>query len=381
MSTSAGQGRAAPGAYVAALASLPGMGPAALGRLLRGRDPEEAWRFVVEGGIDSCPEELALPGAGGGARGRPRWSQAAGRLDPLRSWELLGAEGVGVCWPGHPAWPAALARDPEPPGALFWLGSLDWLSSPCVAVVGTRGATHEGRAVALELGRDLATAGVCVVSGLALGIDGAAHEGALAACERGRAAGPVGVAASGVDVPYPREHARLWRRVASAGALVSETPPGRPAQAWRFPARNRVIAALVQMVVVVESRAAGGSLITVDAALARGVEVRAVPGPVRSPASEGTNRLLCEGAAPVRHAGDVLDGLGIFRVAPARCQAAAPTSGEARAVLDAVSFSPTSLNRILERSGLGVAKARRLLDELVEAGTLRAEAGGWSRVL
>jgi DNA processing protein len=206
-----------------------------------------------------------------------------------------------------------LVEDPEPPGVLFWIGDLEALARPCVAIVGTRQCTGYGREVAHRLGHDLAESGVCVISGLALGIDGAVHQGVLAAPG---GAGPVGVAASGPDVPYPPRHRDLWRQVAKAGAIISETAPGQPAQAWRFPARNRIIAALSQAVVVVESHTAGGSMLTVTAAAERGIDVLAVPGPITSPASAGTNQLLHEGLAPVRHAGDVLAALGDFRPWP-----------------------------------------------------------------
>ncbi len=235
-----------------------------------------------------------------------------------------------MTWPGRPDYPSALVNDPERPGVLFWRGDLRHLARPCVAVVGTRRATLDGRSVAFELGRDLAAAGICVVSGLALGIDGAAHAGALrsarASVARGAGAigaGPAGVAASGVDVPYPRRHAGLWEQVVTSGVMLSETLPGRPAQAWRFPARNRIIAGLAAMVVVVESHAAGGSLITAEAAMARGIEVRVVPGPVHSSASAGSNQLLYDGPGPVRNAQDVLDGLGIF-LAPRRPRSRPP---------------------------------------------------------
>ena len=140
----------------------------------------------------------------------------------------------------------------------------------------------------------LSAAGVSVISGLALGIDGAAHEGACAA-----GTPPVAVVAGGLDDPYPRRHARLWARVAEHGAIVSESPAGVGTEKWRFPTRNRLLAALSDVVVVVESRPGGGSRHTVDAALARGVAVGAVPGSIRSPTSEGTNALLAEGAFPV----------------------------------------------------------------------------------
>jgi DNA processing protein len=289
----------------AALAALPGIGPAGLVRMLTDHGPEGAWEQVCRGAIRR-PE----------GRGRPQrtWAAAAAGCRPEELAANLAGRDIGVTWWGAPDYPEALKSDPQPPGVLFWRGDLTWLSRQCVALVGTRRATPDGRATAFELGRDLAAAGICVVSGLALGIDGAAHAGALSL----DGAGTVGVAASGVDTPYPARHAELWARAIGHGAVCSETPPGQPAQAWRFPARNRVIAGLSRLVVVVESHRAGGSLLTAEAALARGIDVAAVPGPVRSPASEGSNQLLADGPAPVRHAGDILDMLGQVAAWPPR---------------------------------------------------------------
>jgi DNA processing protein len=279
--------------------------------------------------------------------------------------------------------------DPQPPGVLFWRGDIRWLRNPCVAIVGTRRATPDGRTVAFELGRDLASAGVCVISGLALGIDGAAHRGAVSAQAASGSAGPIGIAASGVDVPYPRSHAALWERVVSAGAVVSETPPGRPAQAWRFPSRNRVIAALVRMVVVVESHASGGSLITAEQAMSRGVDVRVVPGPVHSPASAGSNQLLYDGPGPVRDARDVLDGLGM--IVPASPPPSFSSGSEwsvgadpelsslLAAVVGVTGWRPSSVDQIVERSGLPVASVMSSLDVLEATGWVERHGDWWVR--
>jgi DNA processing protein len=428
--------------FAAALAALPGMGPATLVRILSTHTPEEAWAAVLAGrivrpqrrradaggdGSSAAPVAATLPWDGrdtpvpsGPAAGRLPWAVASRRADPEAATEARRRAGIGVTWWGDDRYPAALAADPEPPGVLFWRGDLGWLERPTVALVGTRKCTPDGRTTAFELGRDLAAAGVCVVSGLALGIDGAAHTGALAM----DGAGTVGVAASGVDVVYPPSHDTLWAQVVDHGAVCSETPPGRPAQAWRFPARNRVIAALSRLVVVVESHSSGGSLITVEAALRRGIEVRAVPGPVRSPASAGSNQLLADGPAPVRHAGDVLDALGSIgpwppagmhlrprRPRPLPPPASAPPAGPGTggirrpadpqtggpggrdrvaagptgpsplaAVLDAVGWRPSTLNQVVRACGLPVAVVDAALDVLVEQGLVTADSSWWSRV-
>jgi len=309
-------------------------------------------------------------------------------VDVAATWSALTEAGIGVTCLGQADYPVALRDDPQPPGVLFWRGDLGSLHRRSVAIVGTRRCTHYGREVAFALGRDLAEAGVCVLSGLALGIDGAAHAGALAG-ESG--AGPVGVAASGVDVAYPRRHAALWSSVIAHGAMLSETPPGQPAQAWRFPARNRIIAGLAGAVVVVESRAAGGSMLTVAAALDRGVQVLAVPGPVRSPASAGTNQLLVEGSSPVRHAGDVLDALGDVRPWPPPAASisvhGASDTGTGRGldhqsqhVLAAVDWVPTPAGVIAQRTGLAIGPLSAALHLLEKLALVRDQSDGWTRI-
>lgn len=388
-------------AYVAALSALPGMGPANLAAILLRHPPRVAWRAVQSGTLERPTGRAEAPGLGldtggrVGSRPAQSWRTVAARVDPPEWWRPMVARGIHVTWRGQPDFPEALMSDPSPPGALFWRGRLEALRAPCVAVVGTRNATSCGTATAYELGRDLTAAGVCVVSGLALGIDAAVHRGAVDAAKAGAPAAPAAVVASGVDVVYPRRNARLWEEVAACGTVVSETVPGRPAQAWRFPSRNRIIAGLVRLVVVVESHSRGGSLITVEAALERGVEVRAVPGAVRSAASAGTNQLLYDGAGPVRNADDVLDSLGIFattkyatteddrlpgqpksRPGSVRLQ----LSSLGRAVLDSMGWYPVTPNQVVLTSGVSPADALEALDELVDRGVVVESAGFYTRL-
>jgi DNA processing protein len=411
-------------AFAAALAHLPGIGPARLVVLLREDEPETVWRRVMADEVRR-PERTS----GGAVAGRQAtWADSARRRDVVADWRDLQARGIHVAYLGSPGFPALLNDDPEPPGVIFWLGDLGVLASPRVAVIGTRHCTSYGRSVAAELGRDLAGSGVCVVSGLALGIDGAAHEGALRAVA---GAGPLGVAASGVDCPYPQRHRDLWDRVAAEGAVVSETPPGQAAQRWRFPARNRLIAGLVQAVVVVESHAGGGSMLTVAAAADRGIDVLAVPGSVTSSSSVGTNQLLHEGAAPARHAGDVLAALGDFRpwpdalssrvaaaragrsdagrsatgrqpdrsppgpqgpkgpqgqqlsMAPTPAGAAGSGAGldsAARRVLDAIDRTPTPTSVIADRAGLPIGVLGAILLNLANRDLVRGQGVWWERI-
>ncbi|MBJ7332197.1 MAG: DNA-protecting protein DprA, partial [Solirubrobacteraceae bacterium] len=208
----------------------------------------------------------------------------------------------------------------DAPSALFVAGSVGALEAlteedhegPAVAVVGARRCAGEGPEVARALGHDLAAAGVCVVSGLALGIDGAAHAGALTAPRHAplRGVAPtVAVLAGGADVIYPRSARTLYEGVRETGCVISEMPPGVTPRKWMFPARNRIIAALAGMTVVVQARQRSGSLITAELAMQLGRPVGAVPGPVTSALSQGANALLHDGAYVVRDARDVLDAL------------------------------------------------------------------------
>ena len=382
-------------AYAVALLTLPALWPARMAALvglhrpprrgdrsLLGDEPvtarrgaEEAWALVASGRVRHDPAvRRALGPRTDPDEVGPAWARAAATVDVARLWERHRAAGVRVDLLGSPDYPARLAGDPAAPYALFRTGRHPDLGGRAVAVVGTRRCTPVGRDIAVEFGEALSRAGARVISGLALGIDGAAHEGAL----RAKGAAPIGVVAGGFDLPYPARHRGLWRDVEQAGALVSEWPLGTRGEAWRFPARNRIIAALAEAVVVVESRETGGSVITAEEAMHRGVAVFAVPGSVRSPASAGTNRLLRDGAIPACEVDDVLGILGLplaGRGAPAR----ALPEGTAADVLAAVGWEPTTVDTILRRCALGRAAVALELAHLELDGWVRLGPGGWQR--
>ncbi len=220
-----------------------------------------------------------------------------------RTRSLVARLGLEVLVRGRPGYPAVLEHLHDPPALLFARGEPAFLERPAVAIVGSRRSTAYGDDVARMLGRDLARAGVVVVSGLARGIDAAAHQGALPTT--------IAVLGCGIDVTYPRTNARLQERIAAEGLLLSEFMPGEPALRHNFPRRNRIIAALARGVVVVEAAAGSGSLITVEHAVSIGRDVLAVPGPVGRSTSEATNALLRDGARLVLGVEDVLDEIGI----------------------------------------------------------------------
>lgn len=373
-------------AALAALAGLPAMGPRRLLALLRDRRPVDAWALAVAD--DPATLRRALSGERDLATLARAWRAAADGVRPDALLRAHEAAGVAVlahpsvladppATPGGPRYPQRLVDDPEPPAVLFARGGLV-PDGPSVAVVGTRRCTGTGAGMARELGRELAAAGVHVVSGLALGIDGAAHRGALdARASHPEAAAPVGVVGSGLDVAYPARHRDLWEAVAAEGLLLGEAPLGARPAAWRFPCRNRLVAALADVVVVVESHVAGGSLHTVHEAIRRDVDVMVVPGSVRSPAAAGTNQLLAEGCPPVRDAGDVLVALGLVRGRRHRRVESRPAPGpDAAVVLDALGWEPATFEHLAVRCGLGLAELAVALEQLVADGWV-SQHGGW----
>jgi DNA processing protein len=375
-------------AALAGLSGLPGMGPNALTALLRGRSPQEAWAAVCDGRPLADPAVAAHLGRQPVERAAD-WTQRARRTDLHQVGAAHRAANVRLLMAGDDDGPERLDGDPEPPAVLCVRGHLDGLERPTCGIVGTRSCTPDGRRVAYALGRDLAAAGVSIVSGLALGIDAAAHRGCLAAepSLAGGGGAPVGVVAAGLDCVYPPSHAELYRHVAESGVLLSEAPLGTRPDRWRFPARNRLIAALSDIVVVVESPSRGGSLHTVESALARSREVAAVPGPVLSAASEGSNRLLADGAMVVRGADDVLMALGLCAAgrvlgpggARAVRDAVAARGPDAVATYHAVGTTPTTLESVVTGSGLDFGRAMTALQHLAAAGLVDDVGGYWSR--
>ncbi len=287
------------------LLTMPGMGPARLGWLTADGSSVSALASIKRGQL---PTVTAPTPRGVNAQMVQSWQHHARQTNGQELLDTHRQAGIQILVPGDEAWP--YENDPEPPSLLFTRGRVQLLGHrPMVGIVGTRRCSSVGRRVARQLGSELASAGVAIVSGLALGIDGAAHVGALDSIDRQQAP-VVGVVATGLDVVYPKKHGGLWDEIAERGLLISEAPLGTLPQRWRFPARNRLLAGLCDLVVVVESHESGGALSTVEEAVSRSVEVVAVPGSVLSAASAGSNALLFEGCAPVRSAQDVLGWLG-----------------------------------------------------------------------
>jgi DNA processing protein len=265
-------------------------------------------------------------------------------------------------------YPAPLRDLPDPPPALFAIGDLAMLEGPAVAVVGTRRATAYGERATREIVGALSRAGVMIVSGLARGIDGRAHSAALEALGRTTA-----VLGTGVDVAYPAAHRALHAEIAARGLLLSEELPGDRATGGSFPRRNRIIAALAQMTIVVEAPARSGALITAERALDLNRTVAAVPGPIDSPQSAGSNELLRDCATVIA---SVADALALAGVTPPLPRESTPGTPAERAVWDALGDGALDLDTLAARSALPARDCLAAVTTLELAGAIECALTG-----
>jgi DNA processing protein len=357
-------------AFAAALAGLERMSLTRLRALLERASPSVAVQSIT-GALQPPPEIASILATDGLT---DAWRRSLVSRPPDRVWADCLAAGIDVFVRGRAGYPPLLAHDPASPPVLFVRGGLDRLGGRRVGIVGTRNATGVGRDIASSLGRDLAGAGISVVSGLARGIDGCAHRGAVSVDGGGP---PIGVVGTGLDVVYPAEHRALWQTVAERGALLSESPPGTGPDAWRFPLRNRVLAALSEVVVVVESRVTGGSLITAAEARDRDIPVLVVPGSPRNPSAAGTNDLARDGCAIVTCVDDVLVALGLntARARPIADDPRPRPDGADRDTL-AVCAEPRTLDQVMLATRRTLVECALSLARLEESGWLR-QVNGW----
>ncbi|HET7370832.1 MAG TPA: DNA-processing protein DprA [Gammaproteobacteria bacterium] len=298
----------------------------------------------------------------------------ATRIDADLAW--LDQADCHLLTPSHPDWPPLLAEIPDPPLALFVRGDPKLLSEPQLAMVGSRNPTPAGRETATDFASHLARAGLVITSGLALGIDGASHEGALKA-----GGATIALCGTGLDRIYPARHGALGRKIAERGALVSEYPLGTGPMKQNFPERNRLVSGLSTGVLVVEAAQRSGSLITARLATEQGREVFAIPGSIHNPLAHGCHRLIRDGAKLVETAADVLEELApLLRLAttdaPAGQAARSPAEPGEKQVLNYVDFAPTSIDCVVERSGLTPAAVSAMLLALELKGFIAAAPGG-----
>lgn len=322
------------------LRAMPGIGDLRMSRLLKstGGSARLALRAVAR---DAGPEAASA------------MRRAGIRERAHRAARTARAAGVQVLRFGRVPYPPLLERLDQPPPVLFARGRLDLLDTPVVTVVGTRRSSPYGREVARQFSRAISRAGVVVASGLARGIDAIAHEQALAT-------GTVAVLGTGPDVCYPRSNAGLQDAIAARGLLVSEFLPGTGPERYHFPRRNRILAALARVVLVVEAGGRSGALNTASHALDLGITVMAVPGPVNQSGSVGCNELIRDGAVPALHPSDVIEAVtgcpevqDLRPVGPTRPPAA--MGPDCVLAWDALADGPRHVDRLADLSGLGPA--------------------------
>jgi len=291
-------------------------------------------------------------------------------LDATLAW--LDRPGHGVLALGEPGYPELLSHIPDPPLLLYIRGDARLLDGPCLAIVGSRNASVQGRANATAFAEALSGAGLCIVSGLALGIDAAAHRGGL-----GGPSSTVAVLGTGIDVVYPQRNAELAAEIARRGLLLSEFPLGTAAVAHNFPRRNRLISGLARGCLVVEAAVASGSLITARLAADQGREVFAIPGSIHSPLSKGCHLLIKSGAKLVDSADDVLAELSGFRPS-GRASTAEPraASQPATGLLAVMGHDPVDVDVLCERAGLSAEQVASQLLRLELEGRVTALPGG-----
>jgi DNA processing protein len=353
-----------------ALNALPGIGPIGLNRLLEAFDGDpraalSADRRKLEGAL----------GPGGAVAAIRDWRA---HFDPAREEARMEKSGVVFMTGGDPGYPALLAEIGDPPVGLYRKGNYAF-DNPCVAIVGSRRATAYGQAVATRLGAELARLGFCVVSGLARGIDTAAHEGALSV--GGWTAAVLG---TGIDIIYPPENLGLYRRIAEAGAVLSEFPLGRAADRDSFPMRSRVVSGMCEAVVVVESDMWGGAMTTAKYAGEQGRLIFAVPGRIDQSTSSGSNQLIKDGATLLTKVEDILQEiqyLGGLRPAPiGEGKGAQPQNelgeNEARILYHLRGSASQTPGDLSAQTGLAPAAVSRALELLEARGYVARGADG-----
>jgi DNA processing protein len=286
-------------------------------------------------------------------------------------WEQIQARNIQIHTWEDETYPRRLKEIDQPPPVLYSLGDLVPEDEWAVAVVGTRRVTSYGRQVAEELGAALARSGVTVVSGMARGVDALAHQAALDAGGR-----TLAVLGSGVDRIYPPEHRRLAEQISNQGAILSDYAPGTAPDAANFPPRNRIISGLSIAVVVVEAGGKSGALITASFAADQGREVFAVPGNIKAPQSEGTNRLIQQGARPLLDVNEVLESLNLSSITEqSAARAVLPADATESHLIDILGMEPLHVDDIRERTGLPIDQVSAALALMELKGMVRHLGG------
>jgi DNA processing protein len=288
-----------------------------------------------------------------------------------RALQWAGGRGRHILTLEDPHYPGLLLETPDPPPVLYAAGRLELLDRTAVAVVGSRNATAQGMRNAEAFAGTLSAHGICVVSGMALGIDGAAHEASL-----GESGSTIAVLGNGIDVTYPRRNAPLFERIVAIGLALSEFPLGTPPLPAHFPRRNRIISGISRGCLVVEAAIASGSLITARLAADMGRDVFAIPGSIHSPLSRGCHHLIKQGAKLVETASDVLEELGVAVNHREPIDARSELAADLKRVLSALGHDPCDLDTLAARTRLPLEQLLAALTQLELDARLSRDANG-----
>jgi DNA processing protein len=307
------------------------------------------------------------------SKARERLETGKRQLDPERLAERYRQKNIRFITKLESEFSKCLLTICNVPCILYYHGQLSLLNALSLAVVGSRRPTPYGVTQCGRISAQLSGKGVCVVSGMAVGVDAAAHRGAL-----GEKGSTIAVLGSGIDCVYPRQNQPLFQEICAHGLAVSEFPPGTSAQPWHFPIRNRIISGLSEGVLVVEAQARSGSLITVDHALEQGREVFALPGPVSSALSVGPHRLIQQGAKLAAGAHDILEEIGFPAEEAGRSAGdqRPSLSGDEKKLMRRIGYEPVHIDYLLERQDLGGALFAVLM-ELEWKGWIQSVPGNY----
>lgn len=358
------------------LQQLPGLSGRHLGLLISMYGDAEGILAAADDELENAGVSSRWLRARREALRRPAKSDAAQSARAARG--TIADLGARVLPLTHSLYPALLKETVDPPPLLTIRGDIALFDRPALAMVGSRRCTRAGADTASGWARELAAAGMVIVSGLALGIDAESHRGALAAD-----GATIAVLGTGIDVPYPSANRRLYATIAERGLLVSEFPPGFPPRREQFPQRNRIISGISLGVLVVEAALRSGSLITARLAMEQNREVFAVPGSIHNPASRGCNALIRDGATLVQSAADIIDGLrGWTQPLPLAlaAESSEPSlSPEEQEVVAELGFEPTPVDALVLRSRRPVAELLPILSGLELRGLVEESGGCWIR--
>jgi DNA processing protein len=349
--------------YWLALLRSPGIGGQTINRLLAQHAPQAIFSLSR-----SDLQQLGLRDVSIDSLLKPDWAA----IDNDLQW-LQQPGNTALCL-DDADYPAQLREISSPPPVLFVKGRWELLHQPQLAMVGSRNPSAVGVKTAIDFAQSLARAGWVVTSGMALGIDAASHQGALQV-----GGSTIAVAGTGLDRVYPACHKALATQIVEQGALVSEFPPGTGAKANHFPRRNRIISGLCQGLLVVEAAQESGSLITARLALEQNREVFAIPGSIHNPLARGCNALIRQGAKLVETAQDIFEELGQYYQQPSSApQELSETTLdlEQQNLLKLIAYSPTTVDTLVQESGLSVEVISSMLLVLELQGSIAAAAGG-----